>query len=155
MLFSLGVCVHFFCFFGGACALNTTPPHPHKYNDNDDDDNNNNNGTCSRSDAVSAKNTELHRVTAALDDATAQLEARGASLADASPLVRLKAALSRMRGEIKAMELRIGVAGSTLLSLSLQQRQQQERQAALAAGGGFAAAADAARSRGSLDVRAR
>jgi estrogen-related receptor beta like 1 len=76
-----------------------------------------------RSELISERNNELHRVTAALEDVKQQLESRGSNLSDASPLVRLKAALGSLREELKGMELRIGVVAHNLVSLSLQGKQ--------------------------------
>ena len=76
-----------------------------------------------RTELISERNNELHRVAAALEDVKQQLENRGSNLTDASPLVRLKAAMASLRDELKGMELRIGVVAHNLMSLSLQDKQ--------------------------------
>jgi hypothetical protein len=44
-------------------------------------------------------------VAAALEEAKGQLDSRGSSLADASPLVRIKGALAGLKEELGAMEV--------------------------------------------------
>jgi estrogen-related receptor beta like 1 len=85
---------------------------------------------CRRTELISERNNELHRVAAALEDVRQQLENRGSNLTDASPLVRIKAAMSSLREELKAMELRIGVVAHNLMSLSLQNKQSALQDAA-------------------------
>lgn len=85
---------------------------------------------AARSDALSAREAELHRLAAALEDTKAALDTRGSSLADASPLVRIKAALATLRGELGQMEVRIGVVSHTLAQLSLADKQAAARDAA-------------------------
>lgn len=85
---------------------------------------------CRRTELISERNNELHRVAAALEDVKQQLENRGSNLTDASPLVRLKAAMSSLRDELKGMELRIGVVAHNLMSLSLHDKQSALQDAA-------------------------
>ncbi|KAF8055398.1 IFT57 [Scenedesmus sp. PABB004] len=82
--------------------------------------------------AISERNNELHRLAAALEEAKAALDVRGSNLADASPLVRLKAGMAALRGELQGMELRIGVVSHLLISLSLREKQAARRRAAAA-----------------------
>lgn len=102
-------------------------------------------------DGVGARDAELHRLGAALEEAKAALEERGSSLSDASPLVRIKAAIAALRGELGGMEVRIGVVAHALTQLSLSDKQAAARAAAAlggeggrAGGGGPAGAAAAA-----------
>lgn len=76
-----------------------------------------------RGDGVSAKDGELHRLSAALEEVKAALDERGSSLSDASPLVRIKAAISTLRSELGRMEVRIGVVNHTLMQQSLSDKQ--------------------------------
>lgn len=85
---------------------------------------------CRRTELISERNDELHRVAAALEDAKQQLENSGSNLTDASPLARLKAAMSSLREELKGMELRIGVVAHNLMSLSLADKQLSLQDAA-------------------------
>lgn len=85
---------------------------------------------CRRTEVISERNNELHCVAAALEDAKQQLENSGSNLTDASPLVRLKAAMSSLREELKGMELRIGVVAHNLMSLSLDDKQLSLQDAA-------------------------
>jgi estrogen-related receptor beta like 1 len=98
--------------------------------------------TCRGTERISDRNNELHRLGAALEEAKAQLDSRGSSLADASPLVRIKAAISSLKEELGAMEVRIGVVAHSLLCFSLRDKQAAMRDvaAAAAAGGGVARA---------------
>jgi estrogen-related receptor beta like 1 len=72
-----------------------------------------------RSSALADRVTELSARAAALADsveeARSQMDERGSSVEDTSPLVRIKAALQRLRSESKTMDLRLGVLGHTLL----------------------------------------
>jgi len=106
---------------------------------------------AARADGVSARDAELHRLGAALEEVKAALDARGSSLSDASPLVRVKAAITTLRRELGAMEVRIGVVGHTLLQLSQSDKQAVLRDVVAktmgaAAAGGAAAAARGGRS---------
>lgn len=79
---------------------------------------------------ISDRNNELHRLAAALDDVKQQLNNKGTNLSDASPLVRLKAAMESLKTELRQMELRIGVVSHNLISLSLSNKQAALKDAA-------------------------
>ena len=49
-----------------------------------------------------------------------QMDSRGSSMTDTSPLMKIKEALSNLRAEVKSMELRIGVVGHTLMQSKLK-----------------------------------
>ena len=49
-----------------------------------------------------------------------QMDSRGSSMTDTSPLMKIKEALTNLRTEIKSMELRIGVVGHTLMQSKLK-----------------------------------
>jgi estrogen-related receptor beta like 1 len=51
----------------------------------------------------------------AIEESRSQMESGGTSVEDTSPLVRIKAALQRLRAEMRTMDLRAGVLGHTLL----------------------------------------
>eukprot|EP00878_Enallax_costatus_P038689 GHUV01044109.1.p1 GENE.GHUV01044109.1~~GHUV01044109.1.p1 ORF type:complete len:119 (-),score=25.22 GHUV01044109.1:71-427(-) len=85
---------------------------------------------CRTTEQISERNNELHRLAVALDDAMQQLDNKGSNLSDASPLVRLKAAMSSLKTELRQMELRIGVVSHNLISLSLRDKQAALKDAA-------------------------
>ena len=72
------------------------------------------------SQSVSDLTNELATVSDSLDEVKSQMEDRGSSMTDTSPLVRIKQALTNLRTEIKTMELRIGVVGHTLMQSKLR-----------------------------------
>ncbi len=49
-----------------------------------------------------------------------QMDSRGSSMTDTSPLMKIKEALASLRTEVKSMELRIGVVGHTLMQSKLK-----------------------------------
>lgn len=85
---------------------------------------------CRCTEEISERNNELHRLAAALEDVKQQLDNKGSNLSDASPLVRLKAAINSLKAELRQMELRIGVVSHNLTSLSLRDKQEALKDAA-------------------------
>ncbi len=85
---------------------------------------------CRCTEQISERNNELHRLAAALEDVKQQLDNKGSNLSDASPLVRLKAAMSNWKTELRQMELRIGVVAHNLVALSLRDKQAALQDAA-------------------------
>jgi len=73
--------------------------------------------------AVEKLSTELSAVTEALEDLKGDMDSRGNSMVDTSPLQKIRKALTKLKNEIKQMELRIGVVGHSLLVASLQTAQ--------------------------------
>ena len=55
-----------------------------------------------------------------LDSVKSQMDSRGNSMTDTSPLLDIKKAMSRIKSEVKQMELRIGAVEHTLLQVALQ-----------------------------------
>ena len=60
---------------------------------------------------------ELAEISEELDDIKSQMDSRGNSMTDTSPLILIKKALSRIKGEVKQMDLRIGAVEHTLLQV--------------------------------------
>eukprot|EP00879_Flechtneria_rotunda_P033015 GHRR01036530.1.p1 GENE.GHRR01036530.1~~GHRR01036530.1.p1 ORF type:complete len:417 (+),score=164.74 GHRR01036530.1:845-2095(+) len=83
-----------------------------------------------RTELISECNSDLHRVAAALEDVKQQLDSKGSNLSDASPLVRLKAAMNNLRSELRHMEVCIGVVAHNLMSLNLRDKQSALQDAA-------------------------
>eukprot|EP00126_Sphaerothecum_destruens_P009612 Sdes_comp20550_c0_seq10m15305 len=70
---------------------------------------------------------ELARISEELDSVKSQMDERGTSMTDASPLVKIKQALSKLKTEIVQMNLRIGVVEHTLLSSKLTYRVMESK----------------------------
>ncbi|CAE7873106.1 ift57 [Symbiodinium sp. KB8] len=78
------------------------------------------------SEKAKAAEEEVSRLTMALADVTeeleeleGQLEDRGESITDTSPLLRIKAALAKLRSEMVGMDTRVGVLGHRLMQHSM------------------------------------
>lgn len=52
---------------------------------------------------------ELAQVSEELEAVKAEMDQRGTSMTDAAPLVKIKQALTKLRGECTEMEVRIGI----------------------------------------------
>ena len=63
---------------------------------------------------------ELATISEELDSVKSQMDSRGNSMTDTSPLLDIKKAMSRIKSEVKQMELRIGAVEHTLLQVALQ-----------------------------------
>ncbi|KAI9149709.1 hypothetical protein H9P43_009888 [Blastocladiella emersonii ATCC 22665] len=68
------------------------------------------------SEAISAAAGELAAVTGELDAIKAQMDDLGSGMTDSKPLLNIKSALTRLKAEIKAMDVRTGVLEHTLLN---------------------------------------
>lgn len=100
------------------------------------------------SEAVASLSAELSSISEMLEKAKADICSREGKMTDTSPLVRIKEAMSRIRGEVKHMELRIGVLQHTLLQQKLRHGRASTTGAHHQGGGGKGTAAD--RSSGDL-----
>ena len=69
---------------------------------------------------------ELAALGEALEGVAAALQQRGASMTDTSPLVRVKAALTALRGESKALDLQLGVLGHAVMQSRVAHRHRDE-----------------------------
>jgi hypothetical protein len=86
---------------------------------------------------VTGLSAELGAVGEAMEEVKAAMEERGSTMADASPLIRIKAALSTLRSEIKDLDVQLGVLGHAVMQQRLQERHSNHlklRAAASAAG---------------------
>ena len=63
---------------------------------------------------------ELSEISEELADIKGQMDSRGNSMTDTSPLILIKKALSRIKNEVKQMDLRIGAVEHTLLQVAKQ-----------------------------------
>ena len=73
-------------------------------------------------DNVSELSNELATVTARLNEIKAIVDERGSNLSDSSPLVRIKAAIAKLNEELRGMDVRIGVAEHSMLSVNIKRR---------------------------------
>lgn len=64
------------------------------------------------------------------------MDERGSSLADASPLIRIKAALTTVRADIKDIDVQLGVQGHAVMQGRLLARHAAHERAKEAAAGG-------------------
>eukprot|EP01137_Pigoraptor_chileana_P021743 Opistho-2@85811 len=78
---------------------------------------------------VTERTNELSRITEELEQVKAQMDERGSSMTDSSPLVKIKQALARLKKETVEMEVRIGVVEHTLLSIKLRSKAQTHQEA--------------------------
>lgn len=72
---------------------------------------------------VTGLTSELAGLTEALEEVTASTDERGSSMADASPLIRMKAALSALRTDIKDLGVQVGVLGHAAMQQRLAARE--------------------------------
>jgi len=68
---------------------------------------------------VERLSAELSTVSDSLEELKGNMDSRGNSMVDTSPLQKIRAALTKLKGEVKQMELQIGVVGHSLLQASL------------------------------------
>ena len=78
----------------------------------------NNSGT------ITKLTNELSEISEELADIKGQMDSRGNSMTDTSPLILIKKALSRIKSEVKQMDLRIGAVEHTLLQVAKQSAKQ-------------------------------
>ena len=80
---------------------------------------------------VSGGVTERSRVLASITDQIetlkSEMEERGSSMTDGSPLVSIRKSLSRVRQEILGMDVRIGVLEHTVMQARLRDRSNMQR----------------------------
>uniref|UniRef100_A0A5K3FNK8 Intraflagellar transport protein 57 homolog n=1 Tax=Mesocestoides corti TaxID=53468 RepID=A0A5K3FNK8_MESCO len=77
-------------------------------------------GITKRSKVLTELSDELERVKQEMDQ-------RGSSMTDSSPVVRIKQAIQRLKAENVAMEIRIGVLEHTLLRMHLRAREESQK----------------------------
>ncbi|EGD80507.1 hypothetical protein PTSG_01098 [Salpingoeca rosetta] len=71
---------------------------------------------------VTEYSRQLAAVSADLEAVKSQMDERGSSMTDASPLVKIKQALKALKTEISQMDLRIGVIQHVLLAAKVRQK---------------------------------
>ena len=78
---------------------------------------------------VTSLTSELAAVSEALDEVQGAMEERGSSLSDSSPLIQIKAALSSLRGDIKDLDVQLGVQGHSVMQMRLLARHKAQQKA--------------------------
>ena len=69
----------------------------------------------------------LSRIIEDIETVKAEMEERGSSMTDGSPLVNIRRSLARVRSEITSMDVRIGVLEHSLLQARLKDRSNMQR----------------------------
>lgn len=85
--------------------------------------------------SVSDLTNEMAAISDALEDIKSQTDSRGSSMTDTSPLLKIKQALTDLKLEIKAMELRIGVVGHTIMQSKIRHKPIGHKEGKVAASG--------------------
>ena len=69
----------------------------------------------------------LSNITDEIEMVKNEMEERGSSMTDGSPLVNIRKSLARMKGEITGMDIRIGVIEHTMLQARVKNRENLKR----------------------------
>jgi len=69
----------------------------------------------------------LAQLTDELETVKAEMEERGSSMTDGSPLVSIRRSLARVKSEIIGMDVRIGVVEHSLLQGRMKDRESKQR----------------------------
>ncbi|XP_057672450.1 intraflagellar transport protein 57 homolog isoform X1 [Diorhabda carinulata] len=75
---------------------------------------------------VAERNRELYQLTEKLESVKRQMEERGSSMTDGTPLVNIKKSVAKVKAEIVDMDVRIGVLECILLQTKLREEKQIE-----------------------------
>ncbi|XP_013774859.1 intraflagellar transport protein 57 homolog [Limulus polyphemus] len=78
---------------------------------------------------VTERSRTLAQITEELDQIKQEMDERGSSMTDGTPLVNIRKALIRLKTEISQMDVRIGVALHTLLQAKLKEKGDLQRAA--------------------------
>ena len=65
---------------------------------------------------------ELNEVNNRLDATSKKIDDTGKAFSDSAPLSNMKKAITQVKSETKAIDIRIGVVSNTLLQLKLRER---------------------------------
>ena len=75
---------------------------------------------------VNERSRLLAEITDDIETAKTEMEERGSSMTDGSPLVNIRKSLARVKAEITAMDVRIGVVEHTLLQARMKDRSNMQ-----------------------------
>jgi len=84
-----------------------------------------------QSEYINSLTNELASVSEELNAVKEKMDARGSSMTDTSPLIKIKTAVSKLRTEAKQLEIRIGVVTHTLVAKKLKQNANTRQEAAV------------------------
>ncbi|XP_054760135.1 intraflagellar transport protein 57 homolog [Lytechinus pictus] len=76
---------------------------------------------------VTDRTRQLAEVTEELERIKQEMEERGSSMTDGSPLVKIKQALQRLKNEVIQMDVRVGVVEQNLLQAKLKDKTNMQR----------------------------
>jgi len=71
---------------------------------------------------VTGLSGELAALEEAMEEVKVALDERNNTMANSDPLIRIKAALSALRGDIKDLDVQLGVLGHSVMQQRLQER---------------------------------
>lgn len=75
---------------------------------------------------VTEKSRQLSELSDELETVKSEMEERGSSMTDGTPLVSLRKALQRIKAELATIDIRIGVATQTILQANLHENAAQQ-----------------------------
>ncbi|XP_043199829.1 intraflagellar transport protein 57 homolog [Amphibalanus amphitrite] len=78
---------------------------------------------------VVERSRQLAQLTDELESVKQELEERGTSMTDGTPLVNIRKALNRIKQEVQGMDVRIGVVEHTLLQYRLRDKEALQQEA--------------------------
>eukprot|EP00096_Caligus_rogercresseyi_P007294 TRINITY_DN25118_c0_g1_i1.p1 TRINITY_DN25118_c0_g1~~TRINITY_DN25118_c0_g1_i1.p1 ORF type:complete len:282 (-),score=58.23 TRINITY_DN25118_c0_g1_i1:89-832(-) len=76
---------------------------------------------------VTERSRQLAQIADELESVKAEMEERGSSMTDGSPLVNIKKSLARIKSESTAMDVRMGVAKHILLQAKMKDKSNMQR----------------------------
>jgi len=86
---------------------------------------------------VTERSRLLAQLTDTLESVKSEMEERGSSMTDGSPLVSIRKSLARVKAEIVGMDVRVGVLEHSLLQARLKDRHHMQRDLQAAAASSF------------------
>jgi len=86
---------------------------------------------------VTERSRLLAQLTDTLESVKSEMEERGSSMTDGSPLVSIRKSLARVKAEIVGMDVRVGVLEHSLLQARLKDRHHMQRDLQAAAASTF------------------
>lgn len=92
---------------------------------------------------VTERSRKLAEIADDLEAVKAEMEEKGSSMTDGTPLVNIRKTLARMKQEVVTMDVRIGVVQHTLIQAKLKDKSNMQRDAYSWHGGGLQASNDA------------
>ncbi|KAK7790013.1 hypothetical protein R5R35_013341 [Gryllus longicercus] len=76
---------------------------------------------------VAERTRSLANITEELESVKQEMEERGSSMTDGTPVVNIKKAIARIKNEITAMDVRLGVLEHSLMQARLRDKTQQQQ----------------------------